>query len=127
MEDRDTLTEPFVAERAITKFLGTDTFMLELLNIPVNSYDSYSPRYSQNPNAMMGGRQNILGAVVTSELAPSPEDHIYYESSNLLFLKMNNPTPLSLRRIRARIISNDYSPVTIQGLAEATLIIQEDC
>ena len=127
LEDRDNLTEPFVGERAITKFLGTDTFMLELLNIPVNSYDSYSPRYSQNPNAMMGGRQNILGAVVVSELAPSPEDHVYHEPSNLLFLKMNNPTPLSLRRIRARIISNDYSPVTIQGLAEVALIIQEEC
>ena len=117
----------WVADNAVNLFIGTNTYLIELLNIPVNSYDSFQPKFSLNQVGMMGGRQNILQSMIVNDMGTNPQDKVFFSPNNLLFLKMNNKDTISLRTIRARLISNDYNPITIQGIAEVSLVIQEEC
>tara|TARA_R110002167_G_scaffold351026_1_gene563400 strand:- start:531 stop:2168 length:1638 start_codon:yes stop_codon:yes gene_type:complete len=118
------VNDEYRAENSISTFLGTNTFLFELLNLKVTSFDSYNPNYSNNPLAMMGGRRNILSAIMVNESSES--QRVYFEPANLIYINLDNKNTLSLRTIRGRLISHDYSPINISGMAEITLLLQQD-
>ena len=68
------------------------------------------------------GRKNILSAI------PVPEDNnslIRYEPSTLFYVALRNKFKLSLRNIRARVITNQFDPIKTQGLSEINLLIKK--
>ncbi len=116
----------YVADNGLTKFLGTNTFLFELLNLKVNSYDSYNESYKQNPLAMMGGRRNILSAIMVNEGSSQHDNRVYFEPANLIFIDLQNPSKISLRTLKARLVSHDYASISVSGMSEVTLLLQQE-
>lgn len=88
-----------------------DSFILELLNINLESYDSLSKQ-----------RRNILSVIPKTELL---NGQVIYEANNLIWLDIGNANPISLRNIKARLLKNDLSKLDISGLAIATILIKD--
>ena len=104
----------YVADSSFSLVLSTNTYLIELLNLSIDSYHSLAK-----------GRKNILASVPISEKVISHTGQIQYEPNNLFFVALKNNYELTLRNIRARIISNDFSQIETEGLAELSLLIRE--
>ena len=88
-----------------------DAFMVEMLNIKLDSYDGY-----------LNQRKNILAVIPESD----KEGEVLFYSNNPTFINLNNPDDLLLRNIRCRIIKPDYSPIYIRGEASLVLLIDKN-
>jgi len=85
-------------------------YILELINIPLDSYDSKSKQ-----------RKNILSTIISSD----EYGRIQNETNNLIFLDINNKDPLSLKNIRARLVSYDFNSILVKGTSVMTLLIKD--
>jgi len=113
----------FIALHSMSRFLGTNAFLFQLLNLNVESYDSMNP---QNQDiSSMGGRQNILEAGMVNDADGSNEE-VGHAPNELTFLDLNNSQPLALRNIKARIINDDYHSLEMIGLSECVLIFRDE-
>jgi len=108
-----TATGEFIAESTFDNVVSSDTYLLELLNLPLASYDSLS-----------GGRKNILSSIPISERIISNTGIIQYEPTEKNFIALNNRNQLSLRNIRARITTDSFDPISTEGLSTVTVIIK---
>ncbi len=88
----------------------SDTFLIEALNLKLDSYDGFSSE-----------RRNILSVVPASD----ETNRILYDSSYPVFIDLNNRNDIELRNLRFRLLKNDLSPITIRGLAIMTILIQD--
>lgn len=91
--------------------LFNDSYVFELLNIDLESYDSLS-----------GGKRNILKVIPAG--ATDANSVVDYEASNLTFIDVRNKFPLTLRNLKARILRNDLEPIVVRGLSVCTLLIR---
>tara|TARA_R110002033_G_scaffold21168_1_gene52863 strand:- start:2952 stop:4460 length:1509 start_codon:yes stop_codon:yes gene_type:complete len=85
-----------------------DSFLVVLDNIQLDSYDG-----------LVSQRNNILYTIDQSDNNGS----LIYETPNLLFIDINNKSPIPLRNIKARILNNDYSPIKILQRGFMTIVI----
>ncbi len=108
-----TATGEFIADATFDNVVSSDTYLLELLNLPLASYDSLS-----------GGRKNILSSIPISERIISNTGIIQYEPAEKNFIALNNRNQLSLRNIRARITTDSFDPISTEGLSTVTVIIK---
>mgnify|MGYP003649911854 CR=1 FL=1 len=100
-----------LSDKAIDIILNTNTYLIELLNLSVDSFHSGEK-----------GRKNILSAI------PTPEDNnslIRYEPSTLFYVALRNKFKLSLRNLRARVITNQFDSIKTQGISEINLLIRK--
>lgn len=107
MNGRDAL---FVAESAFSALTIADAFIVELLNVPLDSYD-----------AVQAGRRSILKVVPVSDV--SSATGVLYEASNLTYIDTKNAQPLNLRTIRARVLDTHLQPLTVSGQSSITILI----
>lgn len=107
MKGRDCL---FVAESAFSALTIADAFIVELLNVPLDSYD-----------AVQAGRRSILKVVPVSDV--SSATGVLYEASNLTYIDTKNAHPLNLRTIRARVLDTHLQPLTVSGQSSITILI----
>lgn len=107
MKGRDSL---FVAESAFSALTIADAFIVELLNVPLDSYD-----------AVQAGRRSILKVVPVSDV--SSATGVLYEASNLTYIDTKNAQPLNLRTIRARVLDTHLQPLTVSGQSSITILI----
>lgn len=103
----------FTANEELTKLFSTNTYLIEMLSETLDSYDSY-----------FGGRKNILAPIPLSDHIISRTGIIHYEPNNLMFINLKNDKEKLIRNIRARIITNAYSSINIEGLAEICLLLK---
>jgi len=99
------------ADYLFTANIFNDSFVFELLNIDLESYDSFS-----------GGKRNILKVIPAS--AVDADSVVDYEANNLTFIDIRNKFPLTLRNIKARVLRNDLEPIVVRGLSVCTLLIR---
>lgn len=85
-----------------------DSFILELLDIPLDSYDGLKQQ-----------RKNILAVIPKSD----ENGYLIYEPSTPYFIDIRNTKALLLRNIRARILKSDYSRYKMRGQATLTILI----
>jgi hypothetical protein len=88
----------------------SDTYIVELLNIQLNSMDAMTKQH-KNYLAIVPHLQDLRELVV-------------YVSPMLIFLDLNNKFPLSYRQIKARILRDDLTPVTTYGLTQMAILIK---
>lgn len=100
----------FIADNIFRATLSNVSFMIELQNIQIDSY-----------NAASGERQNIL-AVIPQDTSKDNDKIIEYEPNNLYFIDITNT--FSIRNIKARILRIDGSTPLISGLSVITLLIK---
>lgn len=85
-----------------------DSFILELLDIPLDSYDGLKQQ-----------RKNILAVIPKSDA----DGKVIYEPSTPYFIDIRNTKALLLRNLRARILKSDYSRYKMRGQATLTILI----
>ena len=88
----------------------SDTFLIEALNLKLDSYDGFSSE-----------RRNILSVIPASD----ETNRILYDSSYPVFIDLNNRNDIEVRNLRFRLLKNDLSPITIRGLAIMTILIED--
>ena len=98
-----------VADQVFTTGLDVNSFLIQFLNLNVDSYDSLREQ-----------RENILAIVPNTNL----NGELDYLPPYPVFLDLMNEKPLSIRNIKARIVNNDYSAIDMFGQGEINVIIQ---
>ena len=92
-----------------------DAMLVQLMNLQIESYDSYS-----NSEYDSGGqRKNILSVIPSS----SSTGKIVYEPNYPTFLDLYNNEPITLRNLNVRVVREDYSDIDINGMATLVLLI----
>jgi len=114
----------FTANNLFSKNIGTNTYLVELLNIPLESYHTAAASKGTN-NETGGGRKSILSSIPISERIINNSGQIQYEPNTLFYVSLNNKFPINLRNIKARIVSNDFSPIVTEGISEISILIRE--
>ena len=104
--------------RIITDATKNDNYIVELMNLQLQSYDGYS----DNVNNIRAGRKNILATIPIDQ---DINDILRYNATTPYFLDLDNKDDVILRNIRARILNLDYSPVETEGLSVMTLLIKD--
>jgi hypothetical protein len=92
-----------------------DTLIVLSQSMPIESYDTTKIRSGS------GQQQSILDVV------PVPygnEGIIAYQPSDLVFLDLNNISALNLRTIKFRIVTGDYTPLVLNGLASIVFLVK---
>ena len=105
----DTCT--FEATHAYTPRVFNDSFIVELLNLKIDSYDSF-----------LHQRANILKVIPSSSI--STQGIVDYETSNINFIDINNSERVNLRNIKCRVLRNDWSTINVRGLSVLTLLVK---
>lgn len=100
----------FIAENSSRAAMATETYNVQLLNLPLESYDSIG-----------GGRESTLYTIVKDVLNNS-EHEINFNSAYPIFIEIKNKNPILLRSLRARIVDSDLKPLNLLGRSQLTLI-----
>ena len=109
-----TVKQKYIASNAISKIFSTNTYLVEMLSEQLDSYDAFD-----------GGRKSILSPIPISDRTVGVNTGIiHYEPSNLIFINLRNDKERLLRNMRARIVTNAYEPILIEGIAELNLLIK---
>ena len=101
----------FRADLAFSPNLENDCFLLEMLNLPIDSYD-YEPSKKK--------RMNLLSVFPFDDSLGK----CIYDPNNLIFLDLRNKEKLRLRDIRCRILRSDYSEVNLTGVSSLVIYVK---
>ena len=105
----------FTASRLFNPAIYSRSFVVELLNIPLTSYDS-----------LYNGRRSILDTIIDgNDITINGHDVVAYEPNNLQFIDIDNIASLNLRNIKIKILDKNLNEIKIQGLGVLTILIQE--
>lgn len=98
----------FEAPNLFAPDIENDCLIVLLENLPIESYDGFKK-----------GRKSILASIPN----PNHGDMVVYEPNNINYVELNNANKMSLRNIRATVLYQDYSPVTMQGFNVINVLI----
>lgn len=101
----------FIAENLFLLRDFSESYIVELLNIKLNSMDG-----------LTNGSRSIL--YVIPQLSAIKE-HVVYQVPQLIFLDINNNFEMNLREIKARVLTDTLNQFRCYGLSELVLIIKE--
>lgn len=101
---------PFIAENYFQPADFSDSFIVELLNLNVDSYDGLSKE-----------RRNFLHCIVQADII---RNRLTYTAPYLLWLDIKNTNKLSIRNLKARLLKEDLSQVNLTGISQITVIIE---
>jgi hypothetical protein len=103
-----------VANNIFSNTMEADNYLVQLLNLPLNSYDSF-----------ISGRMNLLAVIPVSEkIIDDNTGLIQYEPNTPYYISINNINPLSLRNIRLRILTADHQQIITDGLNSVNVLIK---
>ena len=108
---KQTTSVTFQADQAFDPTDVADSLIFELLDVPLDSYDS-----------LTAGRRSILAVIPEPELA---DGSMSYESSNPVFVDVRNSSAMTLRNVRARVLKANLQPVVTGGTCVATLLVTD--
>lgn len=94
----------------VTRYSGSDAYIVELNNLQLESYDTQEQQ-----------RKSIL-SVITNENGNVQD--FRHESNNLIFISINNNFPISLRNINLKVYDDNYNNITTTGKANLTLLFK---
>jgi hypothetical protein len=86
-----------------------DTYLVEMLNLNINSYDSIKQQH-----------MNLLSVIPQFDAV---RERLVYNAVYPVFLSLNNSYRINLREIRARILKEDLAPISTIGYSQITILI----
>ena len=100
----------FTGENTFKSGIINDCFMIEMLNLKLESYDFHETQRK---------RKNLLAVL------PFDDDNnkLIFQPSNLVFLDLSNKAEIKTSEIKLRIIRADYSPVQLTGLSSVVIYL----
>jgi hypothetical protein len=102
----------YLAENIFDLVDISDSFVIEMLSMELNSYDSQTE-----------GRRSILAVVPKSE--EDSEGAIVYQVSYPTFIDIKNNSEISLRNIRCHILKSDLTKIVVSRFSKMTLLLDE--
>lgn len=108
----------FIADRVFNVPEHADSYIIQLMNLQTESYDSFS----SSVFASGGQRQNLLAIIPATS---TTGDYVYYPPYPT-FLDLANKETTILRNIKLRVLYTDYTPVTTQGLGSIVIILKSN-
>tara|TARA_R110002153_G_scaffold40286_2_gene115396 strand:+ start:733 stop:2289 length:1557 start_codon:yes stop_codon:yes gene_type:complete len=96
----------FVADSIFKASIENDLYLVEMLNIQLESYDTFEQ-----------GRKNILAVVPYDDVNAK----VTYDPNNLVFLDLNNKETINLTSVKFRLVRADYSAPELIGITTAVL------
>lgn len=109
------LPHQFIAENTKTIHFSTNTYLVEMLSETLDSFDSYD-----------GGRKNILAPIPLTDRNLGDAGIVNYEPNNLIYINLKNKEKRLIRNMNLRIVTDQYEPIVIIGLAEVNLLIKNE-
>ena len=104
----------FISDLLYQNLVTSDAFIVQMLNININSYDSFTK-----------GRENLLAIIPYSEMHINTiSGLVQYEPNERYYLQLGNANKLLLRNIRMRVTALDYTPIDMQGTASVVILIK---
>ena len=104
----------FVADNTFEVLIKHERFILELLNLNIDSYDGFLKR-----------RVNVLHSLQLEQAQTgSAYSIIRYEPNEIIYLDLNNAQELRLTNLRARIVSEQYKPIETEGFNVLNLLFK---
>jgi len=104
-----------IAPAVFQNVVHSDNYIIEMLNITLDSYDSFG-----------GGRKNILGVIPISEQVINNRTGVLqYEPNTLYYVSIKNKYKLSLRNIKLRVLTTDLAPIKTIGLSSVNVLIRK--
>jgi len=100
----------FVAQNASRASISSETFLIQLLGLPLESYDSVG-----------GGRESTLYTIV-HDVEQKLFQEINFNSSYPIYIEIKNRNKIQLRNFKCRILDSDLQPLTLQGRSQLTLL-----
>ena len=88
--------------------LGSTSYILEILNINLESFDSSQKQ-----------RKNILSTVIMADAM----DGLTKDDGGVIFLDISNKDAVDLRNIKLRLVDQNYNPVSTTGTSVAVLLL----
>ena len=105
----------FVGTDGFQPINDSDVYLIELLNLPLNSFDGFSE-----------GRKNILSVIPVNERNSNQKDFVLqYEANNLNYITLKNNYEFSLRNIKARIVNAKFEPIVTTGMTSLSFFIRQ--
>lgn len=101
---------PFIAENFFQPADFSDSFVLELMNLNVDSYDGLTKE-----------RRNFLHCIVQADII---RNRLTYTAPFLLWLDIKNTNKIALRNIKMRLLKEDLSQVNLMGISQVTIVIE---
>ena len=100
-------------------FLRKDSFIVETLSIPLESFNSSIDRNKPNAKETNGSRRNILATIPFTD----SEALVQYEPNEIVYIDIKNDNKLDIRNLELRVLDNNFDPIRIVGEADLTLLI----
>lgn len=106
------IKEVFTASVQLNQAALDDAYVIELLNLDLDSYDGNS-----------GTRRAILETIDFK--ATVDDTVIIYQPAEYVYLDLNNKQPLNLRNISARIVTETFGNVATEGFNTITIYVKD--
>jgi hypothetical protein len=90
--------------------LGALSYILEIMNINLDSYDSSQKQ-----------RKNILSTLIMADAM----DGLTKDDGGVIFLDISNKDAVDLRNIKLRLVDQNYNPVSTTGTSVAVLLLAD--
>lgn len=103
----------FVADKTSAGLLKTQTFVVQLVSLPVESYDTVS-----------GKKENTIYTIVEN-IQLNRTQELSFNSQYPIFIQLKNRNPILLRRLKARIVDHELLPIVTHGQSQMTLLFRE--
>lgn len=100
----------YLANTAFFLKLNIDSYIVELLNLKINSMDGLSNQH-----------KNFL-AVIPNQ--GTVVERVTYIAPILIWIDLNNKEQINLRQLKARIIREDLTPIVCYGSSQLVLLIE---
>lgn len=103
----------FIAQKTSISFVKSQTFVVQLVSLPVESYDSVS-----------GKKENTIYTIVENTFVNVAQE-VSFNSQFPIYIALKNKNPILLRRLRARIVDHNLEPLLFRGQSQLTLLFGE--
>lgn len=100
-----------LAPNKINYFDQSECYLVELLNLSIDSYDGLKSEEK---------RKNIL--MVMQNVRNKSDQDFLFESNNVVFIDLNNAYPIPVRNLQLRIVDDEYNDVFAIGGSNITLL-----
>ena len=100
-----------LAPNKINYFDQSECYLVELLNLSIDSYDGLKSEEK---------RKDIL--MVMQNVRNKEDQDFLFESNNVIFIDLNNAYPIPIRNLQLRIVDDEYNDVFAIGGSNITLL-----
>ena len=103
----------------IFELVNSDSYVVELLNIALESFDASVP--VKNSDTNRGKRRNILDVIPINNSTGIVE----YAANEALYIDIKNAEPINITNLDIRVLNKDLQPIDTVGMSVITVLFKD--